>query len=63
METDLGRHSPWRGSVDAPDGLPDRWRTAELTSKGLSGTKGNEDGDAGHRHVRDTVVILEEGNL
>ena len=31
-ETELDSHASWRGTLDVPDGLPDRGRTAELPS-------------------------------
>ena len=46
-DTELVSHTSWRVTADVPDGLPDRGRTRELTGRGLSGTSGNEDGDAG----------------
>ena len=29
-ETELGSHTPCRGTADVPDGIPDRGRTAEM---------------------------------
>ena len=62
----MGSHYPWQGNANVPDSLPDRRRTAEIPGGGLSGTSGYEGGDTVHfmhQHVRDTVVVLEEGNL
>ena len=66
----------WEGhNMAASLGPPDGWgaqvvqnefscegRQAKVPGGGMPGGVRNTSGDAGHRHVHGTVVILEEGN-
>ena len=45
--TELGCHGPCRGTMDVPDGIPDRGVTMELPGSGMSRTCGDEDGNVG----------------
>ena len=65
-ETALGIHRHRWGTAYIQDGIYDRRGTAELSHWVMSRTSSDKDGDAGtffHRHIWDTVIILEEGNL
>ena len=46
-ETALGKHSPWWGSTYLQDEFSNRWGTAELPRRGVSGTGGDGDDDVG----------------
>ena len=45
-ETALVKHSPWWGSTYLQDEFSNRWGTAELPRRGVSGTGSDEDDDA-----------------
>ena len=64
--TALGIHNLQGGTAYIPDVLSDLQGSAELSRGGVSGTSGDKDSNASilfHRHVRDTFIVLEEGNL
>ena len=63
---ELGSFGHRRRAADVPDGLIDHGRDAELPIGELPRPGREEDSDADalfNWHVRDIVIILEEGNL
>ena len=64
--TDLEKLGHGGRAADLSNGLSTQGSPAELPVGGMHGPSGNEDGNSGsflNRHVLDTMVILEEGNL
>ena len=65
-ETALGNHGPEWGATYLHNGLPDCWGPRKCPIEGCPGWEETSTAmrfHFFHRHVRDTIIILEEGNL
>ena len=68
-EASLGDHGPQRRSMNLQDGFSNRGGEGEARKFPVEGCRGQAAMWTGmrvyflHRHVRDTVIILKEGNL